>query len=80
MRHFIDRDGDHFFCRDERDLLEQIHRVAIVKHADDHAFMLAMALRAELFTGHRYRTDTVENFVADLLATGMLIEKPFRPT
>lgn len=75
MRHFVDREGDDFFVRDERELIAQMHAVAFIKSANDWEYMLGLAHRAQLFTGHHYRTDTYENCIADMLATGFLVEK-----
>jgi hypothetical protein len=75
LRHFVDREGDEYFCRDERELVAAMHARAFTKAADDRAFMRAMANRAELFTGHVYRTDSYVHFVEDLIATGLLTEK-----
>jgi hypothetical protein len=62
MRLFVDRDGRHFRCRNERDLVAALHRRASTKSATDRRFMQEMA-RRQMLNGHRYRTDTYKRFV-----------------
>ena len=75
MRHFVDLDGRRYHCRDGRDLVAAMHGSAFTKDGSDTEFMREMAKRTEMFTGHPYRTDSFKNFVADLIAAGIVREE-----
>jgi hypothetical protein len=77
MRHFVDLDGGRYHCHDERELVAALHSRASTRSASDEAFMQAMAKRFEALTGRSHRTDSFENFVTDLMASGIVREEFF---
>lgn len=72
MRRFLDYEQE-YIVRDAKHLVAQMHRSSRAKAASDQAFMVELAERAAE-TGQTIRTDTPENFVADLVAIGDLVE------
>lgn len=75
MRKFFGRDGTVYQARDEQELVARLHATALTKSANDLEFMAGMAERIELATGRPCRSDTPANFVADLIAIGIVTEK-----
>ena len=72
MRRYLDYEQE-YIVRDAAHLVAQMHRSSRAKAASDQAFMVELAERAAE-TGHIVRSDTAENFVADLIAIGDLVE------
>jgi len=74
MRMFKVIDGETFLAADERDLVEKMHSTSRAPSPSDEAWMRDVARRGELMTGREIRSDTPGNFVADLMAAGLLEE------
>ena len=55
-----------------QELVRELHKVSHAPAADDLTWMLETADRTELQSGHKVRTNTPENFIADLLKFGLI--------
>jgi hypothetical protein len=77
MRMFLTDDGKEFLARDEADLVAQLRASSFTPSSSPDAFMRDVADRAR-FQDQRIalRSDTPENFVSDMLAAGLLSERP----
>lgn len=71
---FTTLDGQKFLAEDELDLVSKLHRASYSPSPSDEKFMHDTAERAQFQVGRFVRSDTPENFVADLIAVGLITE------
>jgi hypothetical protein len=57
------------------EIVADFHAKAFGPEADDATFMSEVAHRGEQQTGQPIRSDSAANFIADLLAAGLLLDK-----
>lgn len=69
-----DAGGARHAGRNAREIVRAMHADAWMRSATDEDFMVECAKRAEMSTGRSVRYDTAENFIADLIAVGLLSE------
>ena len=55
-----------------RELVHKLHEVSHAPSPDDRTWMMEVADRTEIQTGHKLRSDNPEHFIADLLRFGMI--------
>jgi ABC-type glutathione transport system ATPase component len=70
------RDGQQLTGDTPEAIVTALHDLAFEREASDQAYMLETARLVMLQSGERIRHDTAENFVADLLRVGLLVDKP----
>jgi hypothetical protein len=75
---YLTEDGKRLLASDEADLVAQLRVRSFTPSDDFHGFMRDVAIRAKLQTGHDVRCDSPENFVADLIAAGLITEAPLQ--
>lgn len=68
------RDGIELTAATDEDRVRELHKMSRSPCATVGEFRYEMAGRALLQTGQRVRCDTDENFVADLLKVGLLLD------
>lgn len=65
------RDGGKVAATSPQDFVSQLHRGSwFDSHGTDREYMERFASRLQELDGTRVRTDTAENFLADLLESG----------
>lgn len=76
MHRYIERaTGTRFAATSSADLVTQMHAGAFVKEESDTEYMRQSALRLALQIGKTVRSESVEEYVEDLLGYGILIEE-----
>jgi len=73
---FVTADGRVYAVENIGELVSTMHDDSFAHSTTDTLFMEAMAKRVEASTDQHVRSDSVEHFVADLLAVGYLKEIP----
>ena len=69
------RDGIELSGPAARDIVAELRLKSFVQASTAAEFRAQMAARAEAYYGRRVRCDTDDNFVADLLDVGELLEE-----
>jgi hypothetical protein len=68
-------DGLALRGRTPEEIIEELRATSRSPGRTTAQFMDEMASRTLLLTGHRVRTRTAEDFIADLVAAGMLLDE-----
>lgn len=68
-------DGIELTGRTPAELVRELHKMSMSPAADDVQFMDQMAGRCLLQTGKRCRSWPAEDFIADLIAAGILVDE-----
>lgn len=67
-------DGQILIGTDSASIVHELRKLSHEPMGTEHAFMVMVARRAQEQTGKPVRTWTHDDFVADLLAAGLLYE------
>jgi hypothetical protein len=69
------REGHVLTGNNPEEIVASLHRYSFEKHANDRAYMLEVQRRVPIQTGDHIRADTAANFIDDLLAAGLLVDR-----
>lgn len=71
---YITNDGKHFWFTSEKELVEKLQADSFTPTVTIQEFMTEVSIRAFVQTGAMVRINSVEKFVADLVAAGLLVK------